>query len=217
MNSLGYRVCWSDEVYLPSDDTLLLMKALDIVLDEPGVTRRRALEVGSGTGILSLHLLRRGFKEVYAVDLNPHAARATRCTLEENVGLGDHVGWEVIACDLASCVRDGAVFDIVVFNPPYLPSDGRRVTWVDRAWDGGPSGVEVLLRLLGEVSRRRLAPRALFVVSSLSGEALGKLYESLPEHRVVGEMAFFFERLYAVEAVFFGEGQTGAGRGGGQR
>ena len=50
---------------------------------------------------------------------------------------------EFIIADRATCFRN-SVFDVVAFNPPYVPSE----TIVDKAVDGGPNGVEVPLEFL---------------------------------------------------------------------
>lgn len=199
IGSLGYRVCWSQDVYKPSDDTLLLMRAID-KLSEEGLLGERAVDVGSGTGILSLHMLFKGVRRLLAVDINPTAIASTWCTLSTN--LSETGSWSVVRCDLLTCLRDGSLFDTIVFNPPYLPGNGRKASWIELAWDGGPSGLEVLTRLLDYVGEHGLARRVVFVVSSLAGEALEKLFQRLPQHRVMAVESFFFERLYAVEAVY---------------
>ena len=52
---------------------------------------------------------------------------------------------EVVLADRATCFRE-AVFDLVAFNPPYLPSEGIE----DRTVDGGKGGLEVPLAFLEE-------------------------------------------------------------------
>lgn len=55
---------------------------------------------------------------------------------------------QLVVADRATCFRD-AVFDLVAFNPPYVPSDGIE----DIAVDGGKGGVEVPLAFLREALR----------------------------------------------------------------
>ncbi len=50
---------------------------------------------------------------------------------------------EFIIADRATCFRS-SVFDVVAFNPPYVPSE----TVVDKTVDGGPNGIEVPLEFL---------------------------------------------------------------------
>jgi release factor glutamine methyltransferase len=50
---------------------------------------------------------------------------------------------ELVVADRASCFRP-STFDVVAFNPPYLPT----ATIVDKAVDGGEGGIEVPIRFL---------------------------------------------------------------------
>ncbi|PVU69242.1 methyltransferase, partial [Sulfolobales archaeon SCGC AB-777_K09] len=99
----------NDEVYEPSDDSALLLDIVEAVKGE------KALEVGSGSGIISVKLAKLG-AEVVSVDINPWASLATKLT-----GRLNGVDVNVVNCDLSSCFRDQE-FDLSVFNPPYLPS-----------------------------------------------------------------------------------------------
>lgn len=118
------------ETYLPSDDTALLIRALS--------ARRggSCLEIGFGSGAVLQTLLPR-FDLVVGTDLSTlEQARLARRSAE------------VVLSDRASCFRDG-VFDVVAFNPPYLPSGAIG----DRAVDGGRGGIEVPMRFLEDALR----------------------------------------------------------------
>jgi len=56
--------------------------------------------------------------------------------------------YEIVITDKGSCFRPG-VFDVVAFNPPYLPSNAI----IDSSVDGGKSGIEVPLAFLKEALR----------------------------------------------------------------
>jgi release factor glutamine methyltransferase len=64
------------------------------------------------------------------------------------------------------------MFDLVIFNPPYLPTqpEERIDDWLEYALDGGVTGREVIGRFADAVSGV-LAPkgRILLLVSSLTG------------------------------------------------
>ena len=70
------------------------------------------LEVGCGSGLVSLELARQ-VESLVALDINPHAVRATR-----------ERGVEVIRSDLFEGIR--GKFDLIIFNPPYLPQNRQR-------------------------------------------------------------------------------------------
>lgn len=125
------------------------------------VDGKRALDVGTGTGVLAILLARRGAR-VVATDVEPRAVACAR----ENVarfGLADRV--DVREVDLFS----GDPADLVVTNPPWLPSEPHGL--LDRAvYD--PSGT-LLERLLTQLPAR-LSPggEGWIVVSDLA-ERLG--------------------------------------------
>ena len=120
------------------------------------------LEVGVGTGCISLSIAsERPGTRVVATDISPVAiALATRN--RDALGLEDAV--ELVECDLASGVDPQLMsqFDLLVSNPPYIPSPVMREIPAEvadfephLALDGGPDGLDVFRRLL------ELAPRAL--------------------------------------------------------
>ena len=87
------------------------------------VTGRRALDVGTGTGVLAFVLARAG-AAVTATDLSPAALTSTREDAAR-LGLADRVA--PLRADLFAEGR----FDLVVCNPPWLPAEA--VTPLDRA------------------------------------------------------------------------------------
>ncbi|AUV82344.1 methyltransferase [Salinigranum rubrum] len=153
-------------VYQPAEDSALLARAaVDGVSDAD-----RVLEVGTGSGWVAGEVARETRADVVASDLNPHACRQARehaRTLADESG----VGFEVVTADLVSAFADGA-FDVVLFNPPYLPTDPDNDwgDWMERALSGGESGRDVIEPFLDAVGRA-LAPggRVLLLVSSLTG------------------------------------------------
>ena len=71
-------------------------------------------------------------------------------------------GADYVIADAASCFRPG-VFELVAFNPPYVPSEGT----TDRAVDGGRGGVEVALRFVYQaIGVLKDGGRVLFLLSS---------------------------------------------------
>ncbi|RPJ54051.1 MAG: methylase, partial [Methanobacteriota archaeon] len=96
---------------------------------------------------------------VIATDINPYAAAAARS-----------LGLDVVRADLCSGLR--GEFDLVIFNPPYLPTqDEERIDdWLECALDGGESGRDVIERFAASVgSVLADGGRVLMVISSLTG------------------------------------------------
>lgn len=131
-------------VYPPSDDSLLLAESVQ--------PRGRVLEIGTGSGVVAIHLAKQGHK-VVATDINPEAIANARENSRLN-GVEDRV--EVVRTDLMDGIK--GPFDTVVFNPPYLPSR--------------PLGE---LRGIGELGAAMGLPGP-----GLGGEGLGHLREFSP-------------------------------------
>ena len=143
-----------ERVYQPAEDSKLLADAV-VEGVEPG---DRALDVGTGSGYVAARLQAAG-AEVVGADLNPHACRQTA-----------DGGIPVVRADLAEPFHDDA-FDIVTFNPPYLPTepDQEWSDWMERALSGGEDGRAAIDPFLDHVARV-LAPggTAYLLVSSLT-------------------------------------------------
>jgi release factor glutamine methyltransferase len=133
--------------------TLVLRSALDR-LATPGV---RMLEMGCGeVGVLSIHAARRHAATVLAADVSADAVVAARQSFARN-----DVAVETRVSDLFGAIRPDEVFDLIVFNPPYVPTSSgaaRHLAEPPRVWDGGADGADVIRRFLAE-ARGRLAPR----------------------------------------------------------
>jgi len=143
-----------DQVYPPREDTYLLAWA---AMTEAGGSDL-VLEVGTGSGHISRVLQESGIR-VIATDINPHAVKTARSQ-----------GLAVVRADLFRGLR--GPFDLVVFNPPYLPTrpEERIDDWLEYALDGGPDGRSVIKRF-AETVHDLLSPggRVLILVSSVTG------------------------------------------------
>jgi len=153
---------YNDEVYPAAEDTYLL---LDAALAE-SCPEDIVIEIASGRGIISVELAPK-VRRLIAADINPHAILATKARAEER-GASQRI--ELVRADLFRGIS--GVFDLVLFNPPYLPTqpEERSGNWIDYALDGGMSGRETVDRFLKDLSGH-LKPggRALLLISSQTG------------------------------------------------
>jgi release factor glutamine methyltransferase len=183
---LSEQVLLLPDVYEPCDDTYLL---LDAALNEVRPTDS-VLEVGTGCGIIAKIVAKRA-RCVIATDKNPRAVANAKFN-----------GVEAIMGDLFADLDSR--FDLIIFNPPYLPSRSDISSdWQTRAWDGGPSGREVIVQFLLQVGNYLTEKgRALLVISSITGykEVTELMRAQFGIVRVIAERKFFFETLYVVLA-----------------
>lgn len=88
---------------------------LDLVAAAPLPGKALAFDIGTGTGVLSAILARRGVEQVVATDLDPRALACARDNLQR-LGLLHRV--ELVRADLFPPGRA----PLVVCNPPWLPA-----------------------------------------------------------------------------------------------
>jgi release factor glutamine methyltransferase len=177
------------EVYEPCEDSFLLAQAALSIIQNS----EKILEVGCGSGIISAVIKNNTQAMITGIDINPHAAK---CTKDNGV--------DVIRGNLLSCIK--GKFDIIIFNPPYLPTKDEERTddWINVALDGGIDGREIIYRFLVE-ARHHLAENGLILmlVSSFTGieeirsklNSLGYYVEEKSKER------YMFEELLVIAGI----------------
>lgn len=151
------------EVYDPAEDSFLLLESVHIT---PGDA---VLELGTGCGLIALACALKGAR-VLCTDINPYAVQLTCRNINRNRRL--LVGAiELRQGYLFTVLKKNERFNVIIFNPPYLPTIQKEKTggWFDVATDGGRDGLKVTKRFLRGASRYLLpGGSAYFVFSSLS-------------------------------------------------
>ncbi|CAG1006898.1 MAG: HemK-like protein [Candidatus Methanoperedens nitroreducens] len=175
-------------VYEPAEDSFLLAEA---ALDQIKGSER-ILEVGCGSGIISAIIKNNTGARITGVDINPYAAACTRGN-----------GVEAIRGDLLNCIK--GKFDIIIFNPPYLPTNESERTkdWINIALDGGYDGRQIINRFL-EDAGSYLADngRILMLLSSFTGieEVKSKMKELGYDVEEKNTERISFEQLLVIAA-----------------
>lgn len=173
------------EVYNPSDDSYLLLKVVEVA---PGES---LLEMGTGTGLLAIHAAKLGAK-VTAVDINPNAVEAARRNAAHN-----NVRLDVVQGDLFE--KNPGSYDVIAFNPPYLPGEATSTAWIEKAWSGGEEGSEVAVRFLRD-AWKHLNPggRIYMILSSVGGlTSVLKASKERYDADMLEEQRMFFESIFA--------------------
>jgi release factor glutamine methyltransferase len=153
----GLRIGVTPDVLIPRPETEgLVERALELLADRAGAI---VADIGTGSGAIACALASaRPDLEVLAVDRSLGALSVA----SENVrGLGLAARVRLVAGDLFGPLGSlGGSLDMIVANPPYLPSGiiPTLPVEVERfephlALDGGPDGLRVLRRLVAQAPR----------------------------------------------------------------
>ncbi len=182
---------YTNSVYEPSEDSFLLAEAALAEIKGP----EKVLEVGCGSGIISAVIRGNTKAKAIGIDINPHAVA---CTKENGV--------DAIRGDLLSCIK--GKFDIIIFNPPYLPiircetaKEDAPKDWINVAIDGGNDGRKLIYRFLEDVGAHLVENgRVVMLVSSLTGieEVKSKMRLLNYTVREIALERFMFEKLNVI-------------------
>jgi release factor glutamine methyltransferase len=158
---LGHDFRVGPAVLVPRPETELVVEAAIAALPRRGVV----LDLCTGSGCIAISIaLARPDARVVATEISPEALAVAR----ENAGrLG--AGVEFLEGDLDGPIPAGERFDVIVANPPYVPSgeipglsrEVRREPVI--ALDGGLDGMDVLRRIVS-CAPSRLRPEGLLFV-----------------------------------------------------
>lgn len=188
LHAHGVKYGVRPDVYDPSDDTFLLMEA--VRRERPG----RLLEVGTGAGLVAIAAAQAGH-DVTATDWSAAALRLARANAKAN-----DVRIRFLRAHLTRGIRAES-FDTIAFNPPYLPTapEERIRGPLNRAFDGGPTGLEVAREFLERLDG---ASTILLVASTLQdAQELRRLEQPFARVDVVAERAMPHERLRVIRLV----------------
>jgi len=155
-----------ENVYRPADDTYLVIDYFRYHLDYyffdgiPLKNIRNVLDMGTGTGYIALSLqimkatIPKFNPKIYASDILEEAIILSK--KNERINNFESV-IEFITSDLFKSFPKSLkhLFDIIIFNPPYLPSSNitqkdSSKKKIDYSWDGGELGFETFLSFLDE-------------------------------------------------------------------
>lgn len=167
MKLCGLEIKTGEEVYPPREDTFLLAENLESELRGG----KKVLEIGTGTGILSLIASKKA-ETVLGADISKKAVDLARKNAKAN-------GIENVEFRYSDLFKEvEGEFDLIIFNPPYLPENEDRVPGEEQ-WSGGETGLETVEKFSKDC-RKYLKDGGviLIVISSLTGlEETKELFE----------------------------------------
>ena len=178
-------------VYSPAEDSFILSQALDEYFESLSEKQRKEtffLDMGTGSGIQSETVSEYISKDnILAVDVNPAAVKLVK-----------NLGFNAIRSDLfASPELKGKKFEVIAFNPPYLPKDEEGFDDLPDT-TGGEKGDEIPLAFLSAAKNYLTENGVIFLlVSSITPRE--RLEEEIKKQgkkkEVVAKKKLFFESL----------------------
>ncbi|MCJ1336312.1 S-adenosylmethionine-dependent methyltransferase [Bachmanniomyces sp. S44760] len=135
----------TNRIYEPAEDSFLLLDTLSTKQESSFLSRRFRsvigpacpppiiLEVGTGSGVVLAFLVAQA-EQMFArhdlftlgIDINEFACKATKETVfkarqEQGSPSQSGIQSDIVCADLTNCIRFG-VIDVLIFNPPYVPT-----------------------------------------------------------------------------------------------
>ncbi|MBW2981611.1 DUF2431 domain-containing protein [Candidatus Woesearchaeota archaeon] len=173
------------KIYEPREDTFLILKEVK------RYAQGRVLDVGTGSGILAIEAAKAA-DYVAGVDVNKKALDYAK---KKAAGLKNI---KFIHSDLFKKLKKQK-FDLIIFNPPYLPEKKDEPKWLKTQITGGKKGYEILERFFSEASNY-LNPEGKILVLFSTLTKVDKVHEILENsvfnYQKLAEESFDFESLF---------------------
>lgn len=175
------------EVYEPAEDSYLLSEVIGKQVKKHFKKNHnlKFLEIGAGSGIQLKTAHEAGIRKenIYSCDLNPKAI--SHCK---------RLGFNCFKSDLFNVFKKRKdIFDIIVFNPPYLPFDKKEPRPSRLSTTGGLTGGETINRFLKEAKHYlKKEGKIILLTSDLSSDIDFSEYRK----KLLAKKKLFFEELY---------------------
>ena len=173
------------EIYQPAEDSYFFADFLKNYLSKSKNKEISYLDMGTGSGILAETAIISGIKKqnILTADINPKAVEFVKNKLKI----------KTIKSGLFDNIPKSKKFDIITFNPPYLPQHK-----YDKKPDttGGIKGDEIPLKFLKQARQYLTKNGKIFLLISnyTPQEKIAKF-----NPKIIAEKKLFFEELYILE------------------
>jgi release factor glutamine methyltransferase len=188
------------EIYEPAEDSYLISKTLkettpNLLKQNPDIN---FLEIGSGSGILLETAKGLGIKKshIFSSDINPDAVEHCK-----------KLGFNCIYSDLFGSFKGRLSegnrrcprFDLIVFNPPYLPENRKEPKSSKLATTGGKLGSEIINKFLKQAKKHLNSGGKIYLLtSSLTKDIDWGNYHK----KLLGKEKIFMEELFVWELTY---------------
>lgn len=183
-------------IYSPAEDSYLLEKEIKRHVEKLNKKEKqdiRVLDMGSGSGIQAKAVINAGINknQVFCADINPEAIKYLKSQ-----------GLQAIKSNLFSNLNKSEKFDLIIFNPPYLPEDKQEPRESKLVTTAGKQGYEIILEFLNQ-AKQHLNQKAIILLlfSSLSQPKiiLNQASKLGYKAKKFAEQNLFFEKLFVYE------------------
>ena len=172
------------EIYSPAEDSFFLSEFIQKIIKRKEI---KILDMGSGSGIQAQTCIVSGAlpANLTLVDINQDAIKHLKIKFPLS---------KIIHSDLFEKIPNGSKYDLIIFNPPYLPKNK-----FDKQEDttGGKKGDEVIIKFLKKLKDYLNEDGiALLLLSSLTPMSGIKKEFRRYKTKLLGTKKLFFEELY---------------------
>jgi len=202
LNFKTYSLEIPARVYLPSDDTDLMIEVLEKEVIRKNKQFSSAIEIGSGNGFLSIDIYD-NVKELISTDINPIAIDYL-LNIKEQYNLEKQ---KIVYSNLFDSIGEQK-FDLIIFNPPYVPTeeildeDDDEINGYDLAVNGGEHGKEIIDEFVKQLPEHLDKVGVCYLLVSSLNSPLD-IIENLKLQNLFAEIIdskkLFFEELFVLK------------------
>jgi len=185
----------SPEIYSPAEDSFFLSDILKKIIPEMSKKNKnknlKFLEIGCGSGIQLQTAMEAGVKKenILGADINDNAVKHCK-----------KLGFNSVYSNLFQNIKGN--YDLIIFNPPYLPDDKREPKSSKLATTGGKKGGEIINKFLKQAKGYlNKEGKIILIISSLTKGMNFSGYNV----KILGIKKIFFEELKIIELTPFFE------------
>ena len=198
LNFKEYSLDIPSRVYIPSEDTDLLLNVLEEEIIKRNKTFKKAIEIGTGNAFLSLEIYD-NVNQLYSTDINP-------IVIDYLLNVKDKYNLDkqkIVYSNLFDSIDEEEKFDLLIFNPPYVPTEDLEkeddsINGYDLAVNGGVEGREIIDKFISQLPNHLEKEGICYLlVSSLNNPI--EIIENLKKQNLKTEIKkakkLFFEEL----------------------
>ncbi|MFH1630888.1 MAG: HemK2/MTQ2 family protein methyltransferase [Candidatus Aenigmatarchaeota archaeon] len=179
-------------VYFPAEDSEMMAK----IVFQQDIAGKKVLDIGCGSGLLAIISAKCG-GSVVSADINIDAVKAAERNAKTN-------NVELVTKHSSLFEKIDGVFDLIIFNPPYLPENEEDMFSEDKLiYSGGPTGRDIIERFVEQAkSHLDRNGKILMLISTLTQEK--SVMDHFHKHgfttKILDRMKIAWEELIVVEA-----------------